>query len=77
MKTAWIEDMLSLTPAISFLIATRFVTKKPDSQFPFGFHRASSIAYLVSALALFSVGGFLLVEWWMNCQKSKANVRER
>jgi divalent metal cation (Fe/Co/Zn/Cd) transporter len=62
MKTAWVEDMLSLTPPISFLIATRLVTKKPNDQFPFGYHWASSISYLVSALALFSTGGFLLID---------------
>lgn len=62
MKTAWIEDMLSLIPSVSFLIATQIAIKPPNEQFPYGFHKASSIAYLVSALALFAVGSFLLVD---------------
>ncbi|HEX8531293.1 MAG TPA: cation diffusion facilitator family transporter [Cytophagales bacterium] len=62
MKTAWFEDLLSLTPSVSFLIASRLALKKPNGEFPYGYHRAVSIAYLCSAVALFAVGGFLLVD---------------
>ncbi len=62
MKTAWVEDMLSLIPAISFLITTKIFNKAPNEQFPFGYHRVSSIAYLCSSLALFTVGGLLLID---------------
>jgi len=62
MKTAWFEDLLSLTPSISFLIATKVFMKSPNKDFPYGYHRVVSIAYLCSALALFSVGGFLLID---------------
>ncbi|WP_210465936.1 cation transporter [Rufibacter roseolus] len=62
MKTAWFEDILSLTPSISFLIASRVFHKKPNKNFPYGYHRVVSIAYLCSALALFSVGGFLIYD---------------
>jgi cation diffusion facilitator family transporter len=62
MKTAWFEDLLSLTPSVSFLIASRLALKEPNDEFPYGYHRAASIAYLCSAVALLAVGGFLLVD---------------
>ena len=62
MKTAWFEDLLSLTPSVSFLIAARIYHKRPNKDFPYGYHRVVSIAYLCSALALFSVGAFLVFD---------------
>lgn len=62
MKTAWIEDVLSLIPAIVFLVAQHFETKKPTALFPFGYHRANSLAFLISAAALSAVGLLLLIE---------------
>ena len=34
MKTAWIEDMLSLIPQISFLVALIFIRRRPTRAFP-------------------------------------------
>jgi cation diffusion facilitator family transporter len=62
MKTAWIEDLLSLIPPIAFLLAMRFNSRTPTGRFPYGFHRIVSIAHLCSALALFVMGTYLLVE---------------
>ena len=62
MKTAWFEDLLSLTPSISFLISSRIFYRKANEEFPYGYHRVVSIAYLCSSLALFAVGGFLITE---------------
>jgi cation diffusion facilitator family transporter len=62
MKSAWFEDLLSLTPAISFLIAARFANKKANNEFPYGYHRVVSIAYLCSSVALFAVGAFLITD---------------
>jgi cation diffusion facilitator family transporter len=62
MKTAWIEDLLSLIPPIAFLLAMRFNSHSPTRRFPYGFHRTVSIAHLCSALALFVMGTYLLVE---------------
>jgi cation diffusion facilitator family transporter len=62
MKTAWIEDLLSLIPPIAFLLAMRFNSRSPTGRFPYGFHRIVSIAHLCSALALFVMGTYLLVE---------------
>ena len=66
MKTAWFEDILSLIPPIAFLIAQRFRTKDPDKEFPYGYHRAVSIAFLCASLALFLMGAFLLFDAVMN-----------
>lgn len=62
MRTAWFEDILSLVPAIVFLIAARLETRGPTKAFPFGFHRVQSLAFLISATALSAVGVFLLFE---------------
>ncbi len=62
MKTAWAEDLLSLIPPIAFLLAMRFNSRSPTRRFPYGFHRIVSIAHLCSALALFVMGTYLLVE---------------
>ncbi|HEX2050524.1 MAG TPA: cation transporter [Actinomycetota bacterium] len=62
MKTAWIEDMLSLVPPIAFLVASRVRNRGPDDDHPYGWHRAISIAYLVASLALLVFGAFLLFD---------------
>ncbi|PHR10690.1 MAG: cation transporter [Aequorivita sp.] len=62
MKTAWLEDALSIIPAISFLIASRIYNRKPTQKFQYGFHRVFSIAFLTGSTALFGMGVFLLVD---------------
>jgi cation diffusion facilitator family transporter len=62
MKAAWIEDLLSLLPPTAFLIASRLRNRSPSSKFPWGKHRAVSIAYLFAALALLVMGGYLLFD---------------
>lgn len=62
MKTAWLEDMLSLIPPVVFLFASYAATWKPNRRHPYGYHRAVSIAFLLAASALFLMGGWLLIE---------------
>lgn len=62
MKTAWLEDALSLIPPLSFLICSRLYVRKADKNFPYGYHRVISIAFLISSVALTTVGSFLLVD---------------
>lgn len=62
MKAAVIEDLLSLVPAIVFLLSVRWERRRPNARFPFGYRRANSLAFLVAATALLSVGGFLAFE---------------
>jgi cation diffusion facilitator family transporter len=62
MKTAMIEDLLSLIPAIVFLVASHYEAKPATAKFPFGFERVHSLASLIAAVALTSVGAFLLFD---------------
>ncbi|WP_127793856.1 cation diffusion facilitator family transporter [Agromyces sp. LHK192] len=62
MKTAWIEDMLSLVPQISFLLALLFIRRGPTRRFPFGLHRTMGVGHLVAGVALLAVGGSLAFE---------------
>ncbi|WP_236979538.1 cation diffusion facilitator family transporter [Membranihabitans maritimus] len=62
MKTAWIEDVLSLLPAISFLVASNLYSKAPTNIFPYGYHRVFSIAFLTGSVALFSMGIYLFID---------------
>lgn len=62
MRSALIEDILSIVPAIVFLIARRIERRPPTPLFPYGFARANSIAFAISAVALVSVGATLIVE---------------
>ena len=59
MKAAWVEDSLSLLPPIAFLIANRFRTREPTERFPWGYHRAVSVAYLAASAALLFFGLFI------------------
>ncbi len=56
MRTAWIEDMLSLIPQVAFLIALIFVRRRPDRKHPYGMHRAMGVGHLVAGVALLVVG---------------------
>jgi cation diffusion facilitator family transporter len=62
MKAAWIEDLLSLLPPAAFLIASRLRNRKPSEKFPWGLHRAVSIAYVFAALALLLMGAFVFFD---------------
>ena len=62
MKSAVIEDVLSLIPAIVFLLSAHWERKRANARFPFGYRRANSLAFLVAATALLAVGGFLVYE---------------
>lgn len=56
MRTAWIEDMLSLLPQLAFLTALIFVRRAPTVQHPYGMHRAMGVGHLVAGVALLTVG---------------------
>lgn len=62
MKATWLEDVLSIIPGISFLVARRFYNRPPNEQFPFGYHRCYSIAFQLGAFALLSLGLFLFYD---------------
>jgi cation diffusion facilitator family transporter len=62
MKAAWIEDLLSLLPPAAFLIASRLRKRDPSEKFPWGLHRAVTVAYVFAALALLVMGGYVFVD---------------
>jgi cation diffusion facilitator family transporter len=62
MKAAWIEDLLSLLPPAAFLIASRLRKRDPSEKFPWGMHRAVSVAYVFAALALLVMGGYVFLD---------------
>ena len=62
MRTAWIEDMLSLVPQVSFLIALLVIRRPPTLKHPYGLHRAMGIGHLVAGVALLVIGGNLAIE---------------
>ena len=47
MKAAWIEDLLSFTPPLAFLIAVRVSRLPPTRRHPYGLHRSIGVAHLV------------------------------
>lgn len=62
MKVAWIEDALSMVSSSAFLVASNYFNKGPNKDFPYGFHRVYTIAFLCGAVALFVMGLFLVID---------------
>jgi cation diffusion facilitator family transporter len=69
MKATWLEDVLSIVPAISFLVAKQYYNRPANEQFPYGYHRIYSIAFQLGAFALLSVGLFLFYDSVVNLIK--------
>ncbi|WP_166866940.1 cation diffusion facilitator family transporter [Salinibacterium sp. ZJ70] len=61
MRAAWIEDLLSFIPPIAFLIAVRVNRWRPTRAHPYGYHRSIGVGHLVSAVALTTMGTFLII----------------
>jgi cation diffusion facilitator family transporter len=62
MRAALVEDLLSLVPPFAFLVSARYRHRAPDSRFPYGYHRSTTIAFLAGAVALTLFGGIMLFE---------------
>lgn len=62
MKAAWFEDILSMVPAVAYLVASRYRERSPNRRYPFGYSRALSIAFLAAATALLLFGGYILYD---------------
>jgi cation diffusion facilitator family transporter len=62
MKAAWIEDLLSFVTPIAFLVSARYRHVEPNDEFPYGYHRSVSIAFLAGAVALTLFGAFILFD---------------
>ncbi|PRB72663.1 cation transporter [Arthrobacter sp. MYb213] len=62
MRTAWIDDMLSVLPQVAFLLSGVYVRRLRRPTHPYGYHRTMSAGHLVAGVALLSVGGVLVYE---------------
>lgn len=62
MKTAFVEDLLSLVPPIALLCAIRYRRRGPSQSFPYGRRSAPDLAFLAASLALLALGAMLLIE---------------
>jgi cobalt-zinc-cadmium efflux system protein len=62
MKSAWVEDLLSLLPATMFLLTAWYERKAPNDRFSFGYHRVGSLGFFLAACALLVMGAYLLYE---------------
>lgn len=62
MKTEWMENALALVPPLGVLLTYKTENKPPDARRPFGYHRASTIAFIASAFALAMIGIVLCFE---------------
>jgi cation diffusion facilitator family transporter len=62
MKVAWAEDMLSLAPPLAFLVAVRIIRRPPTAKRPYGYHRSVGVGHLVAAVALTTMGAFLIYD---------------
>jgi hypothetical protein len=62
MKTAWMSDLLTAIPPAALLVALRFELREPTERFPEGYARAISVAFLVTACVLTSIGLYLLYD---------------
>ena len=61
-KATWIDDLIGLVPPTAYLIAMRYDHRSPSRRFPYGYHRAQSIAFFWAAIALVFLGGYIVVE---------------
>lgn len=60
MEAAWIEDVVSIFPAIAFLIASKIHQKPATDRFPYGFQKAFTVAFVGAAIALLVLGLYAL-----------------
>lgn len=62
MRTAWVEDMLSVLPQLAFLVALQFTRRARRPTHPYGYHRSMGAGHLVAGVALIVVGALLAYE---------------
>ena len=55
-KTEWLENAFAIIPIAGVLLTLRFENNPPDVRRPFGYHRASTIAFVAAAFAILAVG---------------------
>lgn len=62
MRTSFFENVVSIVPAVAFLVSSRLAFRKPSTKYPYGLHSSVAIGHLTAALALVAMGSMLLIE---------------
>ena len=62
MKAAWREDVVSLFPSIAFLVASAFFNRKASEEYPYGYHKAFTVAFITGSVALLILGLYVLID---------------
>jgi divalent metal cation (Fe/Co/Zn/Cd) transporter len=62
MKANWLQDAFAVIPPAGFLVANHVVFRRPDQRFPYGYHRAVSVAFFFSAISLAALGVYLVLD---------------
>ena len=62
MKASLFEDLVALIPPATFLVVRRIRRRPQTRGYPYGFHRAVTVGFLVSAVSLTVVGAYLLYD---------------
>lgn len=71
MKTAWVSDLLTILPPVSLLVASRYELRPPSVRFPYGYHRAIAVVFLVTAASLTLFGATLFLDAAMKLLKAE------
>ena len=69
MKTAWMSDLLAIVTPVMVLVSMRIERRAPSPKFPFGYFRATSIAFLGTSVLILVVGLYLLIDATMKLIK--------
>jgi len=62
MKTAWLDNVFSMVPAIVFLLSEKLRRRRATDRYPYGYPRMASIAFLLASFAIFALGSYLMYE---------------
>ena len=62
MKSTIFDEAFGMIAAISFLLASRVYDKRPNKEFPYGYHRTITIAFLAGSTALLVMGIYILID---------------
>jgi cation diffusion facilitator family transporter len=71
MKTAWVSDVLTIIPPASLLVAMHYELRPPSARFPYGYYRAISIVFLITAAMLSLFGLWLFFDAAMKLVKKQ------
>lgn len=62
MKSTVFDEIFGLVAGTSFLIAMRYYNRKPNPRYPYGYHKAISLAFLCSSVGLLGIGAYIFID---------------